>query len=410
MIELLGYVLAGVGLGTFTGMIPGIHVNNLAPLLVSFALASSLPPASAVAIIVAMMIVHTFISYIPSTFLGAPEEGTALSVLPAHRLLLQGRGFEAISLTAVGCLGSLLLTAALIGPLVVVVGPTYEFIQPCMHWILIAIIGAMIFLERSKVGAIWAILVFFLSGFLGLLVLDTSLCQGDAGLMPLLSGLFGASVLLFGFINKSKVPEQGIEGTEIGSCGVRPLCAGTMAGVMTGILPGIGPAQGTILAQLITRSKGVEDFLTSVSGVNISKALFSFVTLYAIGRPRSGAAVAAGQLMEVGVGELVFMIGVALFAGGLAAIMTIRLGKLAARHISKLPYRLMCAAVICLISGFSFYFCGWMGLLVLATATAIGVLPAVVQVKRTHAMGCIMLPCILYFAGLKGGVLSALGL
>ncbi|KXB09468.1 hypothetical protein AKJ35_00800 [candidate division MSBL1 archaeon SCGC-AAA833F18] len=59
---------------------------------------------------------------------------------------------------------------------------------------------------------------------------------------------------------------------------------------------------------------------------------------------------------------------------------------------------------------FSIYYAGVWGIPILATATAIGLLPAAVGVKRTHCMGVIILPCILYFAGLKDVVLAALGL
>jgi putative membrane protein len=87
-----------------------------------------------------------------------------------------------------------------------------------------------------------------------------------------------------------------------------------------------------------------------------------------------------------------------------------KLGRLAARNIRRLPYRATCIAVIASIVGLSFYYSGLVGLIILATSTAIGILPAVVNVKRTHCMGVLMLPCILYFAGMKGGVLSAFGL
>ncbi len=62
MLEVLACTLLGVGLGTFTGLIPGVHVNNLAPLLVGAAAVSGLPPMNLVAVIVAMMMTHTFIS------------------------------------------------------------------------------------------------------------------------------------------------------------------------------------------------------------------------------------------------------------------------------------------------------------------------------------------------------------
>jgi len=413
MLEVLAYTLLGVGLGTFTGLIPGIHVNNLTPLLVGVAAVSGLPPMNIVAAIVAMMMANTIISYIPATFLGAPEPGTELSVLPAHRLLLEGRGYEAIRLTAFGCLGALMLSAALALPLSLVFGPAYAFVQPQMHWLLFAVISAMIVLERSRSGILWATTIFLLSGLLGLFTLDTNLVRGDVALMPLLSGLFGVSVLLLSAFNKGSLPKQNVDDSEPLELrgNARALCAGTGAGILTGIIPGIGPSQGTVLAQLVTRSSGTREFLVGVSGVNTAKALFSFVALYAIARPRSGAAVAVDQLIDkVGLSELFFLVGVALVAGGIATVLHLRLGRLAARRIGGLPYREMCLTVISGMAVMTFWYAGLLGLLILATATAIGVLPAVAKVKRTHCMGTIMVPCILYFAGMKDVVLSAIGL
>jgi putative membrane protein len=409
MLLSLLHTLAGVALGVLTGMIPGLHVNNLTPIFVM--LAGGAGSLDLGALIVAMSITNVFVSYIPSTFLGVPEEGTELSVLPAHRLLLEGRGVHAVRLTTLGCLGGLLVSALLLFPFLVVVGPAYALVRPGMHWLLTLVIATMIILERSPARIAWALLVFLLSGLLGLLTLDTGIVRGEAALMPLLSGLFGASVLLPSILAGSTLPEQYTEDEEIPAVqALRPLLAGTTAGAVTGIIPGIGPSQGTVLAQLVTRSSGTEEFLTAVSSVNTSKALFSFVALYAIGRARSGAAVAVGQLMEVGLQELIFLVGVAMLAGGVAAVLTLRLSKWVATRMESVPYRGLCTLVLCLVTGLVFVYSGVVGLLVFATATAIGMLPGFVGVKRTHCMGVIMVPCILYFAGAKGAVLRWLGL
>jgi len=385
MLELIAYTMAGVGLGVVTGLIPGLHVNNLTPIMLVIAASSSLGLA---ALIVAMSITNVFISYIPSTFLGAPEEGTELSVLPAHRLLLEGRGYHAVRLTIWGCLGGLMLSALVLLPFLFVITPAYEIISPHMHWLLIFVVVVMILLERSKEKILWATFIFFLSGLLGLLTLDSNLMAGDAGLMPLLSGLFGVSVLLPSITSGASLPEQNLEEEPLEARKtLKPLCAGTTAGAVTGIIPGIGPSQGTVLAQVATKSSGTEEFLTAVSSVNTSKALFSFVALYAIGRARSGAAVAVQQVMDVGATELLLLIGVALLAGGISTILGLKLGKFAARHMERVPYRALCVAVLGLIVVMTFFYSGPVGLLILATSTAAGILPATVGVKRTHAMG-----------------------
>lgn len=408
MLETLAHVLAGVALGTVTGLIPGLHVNNLTPILIALAAGAS---AETAALIVAMSITNAFISYIPSTFLAAPEEGTELSVLPAHRLLLEGRGYQAIRLSATGCLGGVMLSAALALPFMPVIGPIYDLIRPQMHWLLLTVTVVMIFLEKSRGKIIWATAIFLMSGLLGLLTLDTGLMPADAALLPLLSGLFGLSVLLPSIANCSSLPEQHLDEEPINiQNSLKPVSAGTAAGILTGIVPSIGPSQGTVLAQLVVRSKGTEEFLMSVGCVNTSKALFSFIAIFAIGRGRSGAAVAVEKIVDAANITPLLIIGVALFAAGIAAILQLQLGKLAARHMDRLPYRWLGVAVMAFIMGLIFYCTGFIGILVLTIATSIGMLPALAKVKRTHSMGVLMLPCLLFFAGVRDGVLAALGL
>ena len=78
-------ILIGFVLGVISGLIPGIHTNNFALILLA------LSPAIAdlgfsnihiAAMILANAITHTFLNIIPAVYLGAPDAGTALAVLP----------------------------------------------------------------------------------------------------------------------------------------------------------------------------------------------------------------------------------------------------------------------------------------------------------------------------------------
>lgn len=111
-------LLLGVLFGTFTGLTPGIHVNTLAVLL-NGALLPSLT-------LFAMGLTHTYLDAFPSTFLGIPDEGTALSILPAHRLVLAGKGMEVIRIALYSSfLGTLFFTPLV--PLYLAIAPMYTF-------------------------------------------------------------------------------------------------------------------------------------------------------------------------------------------------------------------------------------------------------------------------------------------
>ena len=104
--QLLLSIFIGVGAGVITGLTPGIHINLVSALLVGFSgyLLGITSGVSLAVFIIAMGITHTFLDAIPSIFLGAPDEDMVMGVLPGHKLLLEGKGYEAVKLTVIGSL------------------------------------------------------------------------------------------------------------------------------------------------------------------------------------------------------------------------------------------------------------------------------------------------------------------
>ena len=122
MIDIMLLAVMGVGAGTVTGLIPGVHPNTLAVFLLgaSSGMAAVFSLQGVMVFLVTMAISHSFLSFIPSVFIGAPEGATALSVLPGHRLLLEGSGYEAVYLTVIGGLGVIVLSVLLLPVLMLV--------------------------------------------------------------------------------------------------------------------------------------------------------------------------------------------------------------------------------------------------------------------------------------------------
>jgi TctA family transporter len=162
------FTLIGTGFGIITGLIPGIHVNNVA--LMVLALQATLmaiamafvgawnPSTFELAIIISALIIgclvtHTFLDIIPSVFLGAPDADTALSVLPGHKLMLAGRGYEAIKCSALGSFGSVLVALVALFPARLLMGSpiyAYEKMWPFIPFILITIVTLLILNERGE--------------------------------------------------------------------------------------------------------------------------------------------------------------------------------------------------------------------------------------------------------------------
>ena len=145
-------LLLGVLSGTITGLTPGIHINLISIMILSFSefLLKITTPITLVVFITAMSITHTFVDFIPSIFLGAPDEDSILSILPGHKLLLQGKGYYAIVFTLYGSLSALIIILIFTPIFIYLLPFIYDKIQKIMFIILLIISGLLIFSENEK--------------------------------------------------------------------------------------------------------------------------------------------------------------------------------------------------------------------------------------------------------------------
>jgi putative membrane protein len=399
-LEFLIASLLGILAGIFTGIIPGIHINLVSLLIVSSSVylldIFSLPSLGV--FIISMAITHTFLDVLPAIFLGAPDADTAMGVLPGHKLLLQGMGYEAVKLTVIGSLMSLILALILFPLFIIVVPNVYGTLQPFIGWILLAVVVYMIFIEKGIDKKFWAFSVFLMAGILGILVLTMPNLKQP--LFPLLSGLFGISMLIVSLSNKVEIPKQYITDTiKIPKFeNIRALIAGTFSGSFVSFFPGLGPAQAAILGSQMMGRLGTYTFLILIGSINTVNMAVSLVSLYTINKARNGAVLAIRELLtSIDLNALILFLSAVLFTAGIATFLALLLTRVFAKLIVKVNYSMLCIFVISLITILVFYFSSWLGLLILLVATGIGIVPNIVNVKKSHSMGCLMLPVILFF-------------
>ena len=393
-------------------MIPGIHVNTAGAILFASStfLLTFLSPEFLCVVMVSMSIAHALIEFVPSMLLGVPQEGTATSILPGHRMVLQGRSKEVIRIVAVGGFGAILVTILMM-PIFAIVLPFLHDISKPYTWVIL--LFASIYLTYSLTDTsrdfIWSLFLFISSGILGWAIFQTPISSGVT-LMCVFSGLFGISTILFSLNDNSTIPHQNpFYDLNIDFNKFKSIFAGGITGAILGFLPGFGPAQGTVMAQAVSGTNDNDDddtvnFLLATSGLNISDCLFSLIAIYIIGNPRSGIAVYMSYLIsEMSLNHLIIFIFASLLAVSVSLMLALKLGDSFSRLMGGVDYKKLSIGVIILqiviLYIFIFYYRAPIGYMTLAliTSTAMGMLPHFLGIGKSHLMGVLIIPAIVIY-------------
>jgi putative membrane protein len=393
----LTFVAGGATLGVVSGLIPGLHANNMALLLAAGASAVPGPPRLVGAAMLAAGTMHTFLDVVPALSLGVPDPAMAASALPGHELVLAGRGREALRLSALGSGLAVALAVPLAIPVTEAVTALYPTIRANLSAVLAAVAVGLVTTEgsyRAKVGAGLALAA---SGALGLLTLDlptNGLVSAGGTLAPLFAGLFGAPVLIDA-LGGGGVPPQDDATLALSKPAVGGLSvAGTLSGAVVGFLPGVSSAVAATGALLAVPYRfGSRGFVVITSGVNTANTIFALLALRALGSPRTGVLVA----LESSGAPLAFplLLASVALAAALGFVLVPTLGDRYLSLVGALDYRMLSVAVLALLLALSFVFAGPVGIGIFAVATVIGLVPPRFGSRRATLMGVLLVPLAL---------------
>lgn len=443
--------LAGAGAGFCTGLVPGLHVNNLAAVVVAssawvtglFAVfcASSEDHAPALMVscfLVSALVSHMFSEAVVSTYLGIPS-GDTVSVLPAHRLARSGLGRSAVHVSAQGTLVGVVLGIALLPPVCLSLGPpldAYSYLRPVMGLVVALLSAALV--SSECIGRptplrrlLKAVSFFLLSGLVGLVVLDT--CYFAAAmpdfpwmprpfvnrsslLLPMFAGLFGVPTILLslrpeGVAREERRPrlEDG-DGSLSVSMSLGDVAVSTLGGLLVGWIPGMTSGSSATLCsagarRAVPEGGGEEEaarFIWLYSAIASCGAVLSVGAFFTIARARSGIMQAVDYFFggfvdgttDVYSLEPVFALVLSVLLSALVshkAMLT-----LSGRTLERLQ-RVLCSRAAAL-SSLTFVvllvllLTGSRGALVLVASSSLGLLPPMLGMRRINLMGCLLLP------------------
>jgi putative membrane protein len=389
-------MLIGICCGTFTGLAPGIHINLIAAILVSsISKIQFISPISAVIFIVSMSITHTFLDFIPSIFLGAPEEDTFLSILPGHEMFLKGRAQEAIIYALYGSLSAIIALIVFIPLFLLFLEPIYDIMYATIPFILI-FISSYLILRDEKIFL--SFFTFLLSGTIGLLTFNLPVKEP---LLPLLTGLFGVSGIIISIssekpnvkqkiipINKIKLSKSEFLKSFVPSSLVAPFLA---------FLPGISSSHAaTIASEIVPQEK--KGFLFMMGSINTIIMALTFITVYVIGKTRSGSAAAIKDIIpNLSKSDLTFIILTILISCFIAFFLGIKISEIFSSMINKINYKFLTLSILIFLFIINIIFSNLLGILVLITSSAIGIYTIQSGARRINLMGALILPVILFY-------------
>ncbi len=412
LIEYITFLLLGILAGVAAGLLPGLHINNIGTMTLPLMAALGIDAISFAIFLTAMATSQSFLNFIPSIFLGAPDEGTVLSLLPTHKMLLKGRGREAVKLTADASLYGVVLSLAFLPLCFVLVPIAYSSARLLVLPLLSFAILFLIIRERETEKILWASATFLISGYLGYTCLNITSLSTSQVFLPMFSGLFGIGTLITGIQSKQKsYPQDSESKIGISEKSVwRNSLLGTLGGFIVGLLPAMSPSQIGIFFQEIAAFKEkakealeeikVRQFIVMIASLNTADSLFSIFGIYLMGNPRSGISVILQDLFgNMSVGLLALLCCVMLISGIITYKIHIAIGYQFAKVAGRVDFKKLSFGALIFVIGMVFAMSGPFGLLIAAVSTAVGLVPALIGVSRTHCMGCLLLPTLLFFAG-----------
>jgi putative membrane protein len=391
----LAFVLGGISLGTVSGLVPGLHANNFALVLASIAPAVPAEPLYVGAAMLAAGVTHTFLDIVPALALGVPDPAMAPTALPGHQLVLEGRGHEALRLSALGSALAVGFAVPLAVPITLGMEQLYPTIAANLSVVLGIVALLLVVTEQTLLARLGGALSLCLSGALGVFTLDIPvdgvLPAGDM-LVPLFAGLFGAPILIEALGGEGVPPQADTRVTASRRFVFGIGLAGTLCGALVGYLPGISAAIAAGAAMVVVPHRGPRAFVVATSGVSTANSVFALFALVALGSPRTGVLVA---VENTGVPHnLPILLGSVAIAAAVAFVLVLVVGDRYLELVGSVDNVRLSVGVLGFLCVLVAAFTGVVGLAVFGVATAVGLIPARFGSRRMTLMGVLLIPLV----------------
>jgi putative membrane protein len=145
------------------------------------------------------------------------------------------------------------------------------------------------------------------------------------------------------------------------------------------------------------------EVIAILSAVNTAVTVMVLGFLYIIGRSRSGATLALKMMYPIDTwssteptADFIRLISITVAAGLMAMPIMRVVGKGMLKLHAAIPLQQMVMGVIIFVSALVWFTTGFIGIGVLIIGTILGLIPPRVGIRRSHGMGIIIVPIMIY--------------
>jgi len=362
-----------------SGLLPGLHSNTIISVIANL----GLEPEVVAILIISLFPAHLVTSFIPSIFFGIMERATVVATLPRHRMVLKGRGIEALKAVLLSAAFAALIAAALFFISLDAFPVVYEAVRAHMKFIVL--IFSIILLLKTKKPHL-SLLVFLLAGMLGYHSLNTDMYDP---FLPLFSGMFAIGAILN--YTKSKVPEQ--KDKKIGLSFLKFSVLGVFLGMFADLLPRISSPSQVATFAAIFMPMNTLGYLSALGSISISEGIFTLSTSASIDKARMGATVWLSEFIDI---EQNLLLLISIFI--ISSAITVLVLYLSRNHIAKLAsldFSKMNIILAIYLAALTIVLNGVPGVVVLVLASGLGWVTIRMGVERTMLMGAVIVPTLM---------------
>ncbi len=425
--------ILGVLVSAPLSLVPALHVYNVIGLLVLIYLPLSafLGPMFMIMFMFGLLVGYAMMNTLTSVYFSTPDDSTIFIVLPAQKYLTQGRGHEAVLLSAIGGLIGVFFLAVLVPLTMGVMGTLRELLAPHLFWIL-ALITVFILmsewpkdfsrgqskLERLAKG--WSTLIpgiftFFIAGFFGFIIMRSQVIPAHRGfqtLLPAFVGLFAVPWILTNLVSEMDIPEQHVtDSVDIeGKNAARGGAAGCLGGLLAAFFPAVTGGTGGLLAGHATAQRDERSFILSQGASKmvyyVGAAFLLFIPGLHLTRGTMGIMVNLFYTPQT-TSEFFLVAGVIAICGFIAFLLLIVMSKFAIKIVENIPVTKLNIGVLIIIHVIVLVVTSWQGLMIMWIGTSIGLVPVMFHSRRLNCLGVLLFPLMIELGG-HGAFLAGL--